>query len=145
MARILPQRRPGYESSRNRGRLVLYPMSSGLQITQRVAGGVSIFRLSGTLVYDEATRQLREAITAAVHGGANSILLDLETITRLDSGGVGLLVAMWRHVTRRGGQLKLLRPSPTARRVLGIAHMTMVFDIFDDEREALLNMGQASE
>jgi anti-anti-sigma regulatory factor len=48
---------------------------------------------------------------------------------------------MFRHVTRRGGHLKLLRPSPTARRVLGIAHMTMVFDIFDDEAEALLNMG----
>jgi len=116
-------------------------MPSDLRITHRVAGGVTIFRLSGALVYDEATRQLREAITAAVHDGARAILLDLEPITRLDSGGVGLLVAMFRHVTRRDGQLKLLRPSPTARRVLGIAHMTMVFDIFDDESEALLNLG----
>jgi len=48
---------------------------------------------------------------------------------------------MYRHVTRRGGQLKLLRPSPHARRVLGITHLTAVFDIFDDEAEALLNLG----
>jgi anti-sigma B factor antagonist len=113
---------------------------SAFHIAQRVVGNVTVVTLSGALVYDEATRELREAITGAVHTGARAILLDLERITRLDSGGVGLLVAMFRHVTRRGGQLKLLRPSPTARRVLGISHMTMVFDIFDDEAEALLNL-----
>jgi anti-anti-sigma regulatory factor len=53
-------------------------------------------------------------------------------------------VAMFRHVTRRGGQLKLLRPSPCARRVLGITHLTAVFDIFDDEPEALLNLGDVA-
>jgi anti-anti-sigma factor len=116
-------------------------MASDLRITERVVGGVTIFTLTGGLVYEDATRELRAAITGAVAAGARAILLNLEPITRLDSGGVGLLVAMFRHVTRQGGQLKLLRPSPTARRVLGIAHITLVFDIFDDEREALLNLG----
>ena len=119
-------------------------MSSEFQIARRLAGTVTVVTLSGALVYDDATRELREAITDAVHAGARAILLDLERITRLDSGGVGLLVAMFRHVTRRGGQLKILRPSPTARRVLGISHMTMVFDIFDDESDALLNLGGQS-
>lgn len=118
-------------------------MTSQLRIAPEAVGKVTIFRLSGGLVYDDATRELREAITAAVSGGARAILLDLEDLTRLDSGGVGLLVAMFRHVTRRGGQLKLLRPSPTARRVLGITHMLLVFDVFDDEADALLNMGGA--
>jgi anti-anti-sigma factor len=116
-----------------------------LRIAQRTVGPVTILTLSGPLVYDHATRQVREAITAATGAGALAILLDLEHVTRLDSDGVGLLVAMFRHVTRRGGQLKLLRPSPTARRVLGIAHMTMVFDVFDDEREALLNLGTTTD
>jgi hypothetical protein len=37
--------------------------------------------------------------------------------------------------------LKLLRPSPSARRVLGISRLTGVFDIFDDEPDALRNLG----
>jgi len=114
---------------------------SGLQITDRVVGSVTIFRLSGTLVYDEGTRLLRQVLTTAVAAGARACLLDLEQITYLDSAGVGSLVEMFRHVTRRGGQLKLLRPSPCARRVLGITHLTAVFDIFDDEPDALLNLG----
>src|SRR5688572_13770039 len=116
-------------------------MSSVLRITERTIGGVTILDLSGDLVYDGGTRVLREAVTKAVAGGARACLLDLHEITYLDSGGVGSLVAMFRHVTRRGGQLKLMRPSACARRVLGIARLTAVFEIFDDEREALLNLG----
>ena len=117
---------------------------SDLRITVRVANNVTILGLSGSLVYDQGTRMLREALTTAVAAGARAFLLDLEQITYLDSGGVGTLVAVFRHVTRRGGQLKLLRPSPHARRVLGITHLTGVFDIFDDEAEALLNLGSVA-
>ena len=116
-------------------------MASRLQITREAVGKAVILRLSGGLVHEDATRDLRAAITAAVDAGSLAILLDLEHVTHLDSDGVGGLVAMFRHVTRRGGELKLLRPSPTARRVLGISHMMLVFDVFDDEREALLNLG----
>jgi anti-sigma B factor antagonist len=114
---------------------------SALQITERAVGSVTIFRLSGDLVYDEGTRMLRQVMTRSIAAGARACLLDLEQITYLDSGGVGSLVAMFRHVTRQGGQLKLLRPSACVRRVLGITRLTGVFDIFDDEPEALLNLG----
>jgi anti-sigma B factor antagonist len=115
-------------------------MSSALRITQRTVANVAIFELSGDLVYDEGTRMLRQVLTTAVAGGARECLLDLSRITYLDSGGVGSLVEMFRHVTRRGGRLKLLNPSATARRVLGITKLTAVFDIFDDEPDALLNL-----
>ena len=118
-------------------------MASALRITERAIAGVTILELSGDLVYDGGTRLLREAVTKVVAEGARACLLDLHDITYLDSGGVGSLVAMFRHVTRRGGQLKLMRPSPCARRVLGIARLTAVFEIFDDEQEALLNLGGA--
>jgi anti-sigma B factor antagonist len=115
-------------------------MSSELRISQRTVGPVTIVTLSGALIHDEPALQLRQAVTAAMDAGALAILLDLEPLSRMDSCGVGALVATFRHVTRRGGQLKLLRPNATVRRVLGLAHMTFVFDIFDDEHEALLNL-----
>ena len=118
-------------------------MPSALQITERTVANVVIFGLSGDLVYDEGTRMLRHVLTTAVAAGARECLLDLSQITYLDSGGVGSLVEMFRHVTRRGGQLKLLSPSPCARRVLGITKLTAVFDIFDDEPDALLNLANA--
>jgi anti-sigma B factor antagonist len=119
-------------------------MPSALRITERTVANVTIFALAGDLVYDEGTRILRQALTTAVAQGARECLLDLSQITYLDSGGVGSLVEMFRHVTRRGGQLKLLSPSPCARNVLGITRLTAVFDIFDDEADALLNLANVS-
>lgn len=116
-------------------------MSSALRITERTVGEVTILELTGDLVYDDGTRMLREAVTTAVAEGPRAVLLDLRHITYLDSGGVGTLVAMFRHVTRRGGHLKLMRLSTSARRVLGIARLTAVFEVFDDEGDALLNLG----
>jgi anti-sigma B factor antagonist len=118
-------------------------MPSALQITERTVANVVIFGLSGDLVYDEGTRVLRHVLTTAVAAGARECLLDLSQITYLDSGGVGSLVEIFRHVTRRGGHLKLLSPSPCARRVLGITRLTAVFDIFDDEPDALRNLANA--
>jgi anti-sigma B factor antagonist len=116
-------------------------MGARFKIIERTVGGVTIFTLSGDLVYDDGTQMLREVVKSAVARGARPCLLDLEQITYLDSGGVGTLVEMFRHVTRRGGQLKILRPSACARRVLGITRLTAVFDIFDDEPDALRNLG----
>ena len=116
-------------------------MPAPLRITERQVGRVTIFELAGDLVYDGGTRLLREVLTTAVANGARACLLDMQRITYLDSGGVGSLVAMFRHVTRLGGQLKILRPSAPARNVLGISRLTAVFDIFDDEADALRNLG----
>ena len=116
-------------------------MSVVLKIARRDVGRVTVFALSGRLAYEEGTRELRATLTTAFSTGARLCLLDMRDVTYLDSGGVGLLVAMFRHITSRGGQFKLLRPSPAARRVLGISQLTRVFDIFDDERDALLNLG----
>lgn len=112
-----------------------------LQIARHDVGGVAVFVLSGQLAYEEGTTALRAELTHAFSDGARQCLIDLRDVTYLDSGGVGLLVAMFRHITSRGGQFKLLRPSAAARRVLGISQLTRVFDIFDDENDALLNLG----
>jgi anti-sigma B factor antagonist len=116
-------------------------MSSPLKIDQRSVDGVHIFILSGHLVAMEGTIALRDAVRSAVAAGARACLIDLEDVSYVDSAGVGMLVAVFRHVTGRGGQLKLVHPSLCARRVLGITHLTSVFDVFDSQAEALHNLG----
>jgi anti-sigma B factor antagonist len=118
-------------------------MSSPLTITQRTTGDVLVFVLSGHLVAPDGVRVFRDSITTAVAHGARACLLDLGDVSYVDSAGVGALVAAYRHVTSRGGHLKLLHPSLCARRVLGITHLTGVFDVFDKEDEAVHNMSSA--
>ena len=89
------------------------------------------------LVTDQGTKLLRDVLTKAVAAGTRACLVDVHGITYLDSGGVGSLVWVYRHVMRHGGQLKIVRPSPSAARVLDITKLTTVFEIFADEPSAL--------
>ena len=118
-------------------------MFSPLTIRERTVGDVHVFVLSGRLIAYDGTRTLHETVSAAVAAGARACLLDLEGLAYVDSAGVGALVEVYRLVTMTGGQLKLLHPSHCARRVLGISHLTAVFDVFDSEAEAILNLNRA--
>jgi anti-sigma B factor antagonist len=112
-------------------------MPTPLRITRRTTGRVTILELSGRLVFDEGDRELKEHVTSLVAGGNDHLLIDLHNVTGIDSGGVGALVAMYLHVTRRGGQFKLLCPSQRSSEVLRITHLFSVFEVFDREAEAV--------
>ena len=69
----------------------------------------------------------------------NNVILDLGGVTAIDSSGIGEMVACYTTVTKRGGQLKLMHLSPKITDILQVTQLITVFDVFDDEREALVN------
>ncbi len=117
-------------------------MPAPLSISERIIGDVVMLELRGRLVFDEGDRELRERVTSLAQAGSRQMLVGLKDVSYIDSGGVGALVEMFLHVTRRGGRFKLLCPSPCAHRVLDITHLRTVFEIFGDEPTALASFDQ---
>ncbi|OFW07400.1 MAG: hypothetical protein A3H96_05355 [Acidobacteria bacterium RIFCSPLOWO2_02_FULL_67_36] len=116
-------------------------MSAPLLIRLRSAGDVTILELSGHLVFDEGDRAFREQVTSLVSAGRNRLIVDLKNVSYMDSGGVGGLVAMFLHVVKRGGRLKLLCPSERACRVLTMTQLMSVFEVFPTEEQAIASFG----
>lgn len=112
-------------------------MSVPLKLVERPAGDIVVLQLRGHLVVDEGDRVLREHVRALAAAGKTAILIDLGEVSYIDSGGIGTLVQMYTEVVKLGGDLKLLHPSWRSARVLEITHLTSVFQIFEDEQEAL--------
>ena len=112
-------------------------MAAPLKITERLAGPVAVLEVSGHLVADDGACRCLQQVSLLVTAGWLNILVDLRDVTYIDSGGVGALVASFVHVTRRGGRLKLLCPSPRAWRVLSISRLSDVFEVFSSEAKAL--------
>ena len=110
---------------------------AALEIAERRLGPVTVVELRGRLVADDGDTPFINRITALVAFGQASLLVDLGRVTYIDSGGVGALVSMFLHVTKRGGRLKLLRPSERVRRVLHMTRLIDVFEIFVDEDAAV--------
>lgn len=63
--------------------------------------------------------------------GNRTVVIDLENMTFVDSSGLSVLVAAYRHLRERGGQLSVRRPSPSTRRVFEVTGLNRVLPIDD--------------
>ncbi|MBZ0112373.1 MAG: STAS domain-containing protein [Thermoanaerobaculia bacterium] len=107
-----------------------------MKITQRKANNVTILDLEGKITIGIGDVAVRDAVQTAIAGGKN-ILLNMAKVTTIDSAGVGELVSAYTTVTHRGGKLKLVNLPAKVNDILQITQLITVFEIHDDEMEAL--------
>ncbi len=100
-------------------------------------GGISLLQLNGRLVDGAGDSELREAVEVLVGSGRGRIILDLSEVNAIDSAGLGELVASERRVRAAGGALKVLHPRERVLRVLDLAKVLPLFEIFETEEQAV--------
>jgi len=108
-----------------------------LNIKKRQAGDVTILDLDGEVRIGDSATALRSSIRDLVAGGSQKILLNLGGVKYIDSSGIGELIANYTTVGRTGGQLKLLNLTEKVQDLLVITKLLTVFDVYDNEAEAL--------
>ena len=106
-------------------------------VAGRNRSGVTIFDVKGKLTIGGGDIELREAVLGALEAGSQKILLNLQGVTLMDSSGVGELVSSYTTVTNRGGRLKLENLPAKIDDILQITQLITVFDVYDDEDEAI--------
>ena len=100
-------------------------------------GDVRVINLSGKITIGSGDVKIRELIDNALAEGRKNIVFNLAGVTSIDSSGIGELVACYTTVAKQDGQLKLLRMSPKINDIMQVTQLITVFDVFDDEQEAL--------
>src|ERR1700694_826249 len=65
------------------------------------------------------------------------VVFDLTQVKRLDSSGLGSIVACLKHLRTAGGDLKLCGLSKQIRTLFELVRMHHVFDIFNTRQEAI--------
>lgn len=108
-----------------------------MKISQRQVGEVTILEPRGKITIGAGDVALREAIEAAVRNGGAKLLVDLQKVSKMDSSGLGELIAAHNSVTEAGGTIRLMNMPPKLHGVLGATQIVSVFDVFDDEHEAV--------
>lgn len=108
-----------------------------LDVSERLAGDVTILDLSGSVRMGEGAVALRNSIRGLIEKGNKKILLNLGGVKNIDSSGIGELIANYTTLSRDGGQLKLLSLTDKIQNLLVITKLLTVFDSYDNEAEAL--------
>jgi anti-sigma B factor antagonist len=107
------------------------------EIEQREREGIVILDLRGRLVVGESVSDLRERIRELGESGSSRIILNLEGVDYIDSTGLGGLVISFTTIKKADGALKLLNLSRRNIELLILTKLTTVFELFDDEQDAV--------
>ena len=108
-----------------------------LNIKERQAGDITILDMDGKVTIGEGSVALRTAIRRLLEEGKKKILLNLGGVGYIDSSGIGELVSSFTAINKEGGQLKLLNLTQKLQDLLGITKLLTVFDVYDNESDAL--------
>ena len=107
-----------------------------LTIDLRTGGALPVLDVAGEIDVYQAPR-LRERLDALLDAGTSRLAVNLSSVTYIDSTGLGTLVAVRKRALAAGGELRLICPNPSIRRVFEITGLLPVFPFFDREESAL--------
>jgi anti-sigma B factor antagonist len=108
-----------------------------IKIEERNIGNVTVLDIVGKLTMDQAARHLKDKINSLISQQRTRIVLNLENVPYIDSGGLGQLVASYGSVMKTDGALKLLNVNSRNHDLLSITRLVTVFESFDSEAEAV--------
>ena len=110
---------------------------STLIISKRRIDGVLILDLQGGVRLGEENAYLHNAIRQVVENGERKVLLNLGQVTKIDSSGMGELIAAWTTLQKNGGEVKLLNLTKSVEELMTLTKLLTVFETYEDEHDGV--------
>ena len=110
---------------------------STLIISKRRIDGVLILDLQGGIRLGQENAYLHNAIRRVVENGERKVLLNLGQVTKIDSSGMGELIAAWTTLQKSGGEAKLLNLTQSVEHLMTLTKLLTVFETYEEEADAV--------
>jgi anti-sigma B factor antagonist len=108
-----------------------------MTIEEKIVDSVSILIPRGDDVWFSGGWGLHEKVKELVDMDKLQIVIDLSHIERINSIGLGMLVACLKTIRDKDGDLRLAGPNPSVKNVLGIVNLYTLLNIHDTPEEAV--------
>jgi anti-sigma B factor antagonist len=108
-----------------------------IEIQQREREGINVLDLNGRLTVGGEVSTFRERLQKLIDAARTNIILNLKDVDYIDSTGLGALVMSYTSLQRAGGKIKLLHLSRRGIELLVMTKLTTIFEVFDDEQNAI--------
>ncbi len=118
------------------GKVCYLTRPMALKLESKLVGRVVVLSCHGRITTGEETRALQHEVTKLTLGTKN-VALNLAGVDFVDSGGIGMVVRIFRSLRAHGGDLKLCQVPASLFKVLEITHMHTVLEMYESEALAV--------
>src|SRR5579864_4290516 len=112
-----------------------------MTLNDRASGEVTVIDVIGRITIDDGADAFRDRVRALVRDSRVKLVLNFKEGSYIDSTALGEIVRAYTSATRKGGTVKLLNVPPRVHELLVVTKLLSVFDLFDDETEAVRSFG----
>jgi len=109
---------------------------------QRNISDVVILDISGRLWILDLP--LRDLMNNLLSEGQRHFVLNLAGVDYIDSSGLGQLITIWTSIRNKGGHMTILSPTKRVQRLFDITRLNSVFQIMEQENDAIQSASKAS-
>ena len=107
-----------------------------LKVQTQISGDVCILHCSGRIVFGDEGAALRERGRNILAGTAK-VVVNLNGVDSIDSGGLGILVGLLVSARNRGGELKLVSPRKRVKDLLRRTNLDTIFGVYENNDGAV--------
>ncbi|CAN5164478.1 hypothetical protein BH09BAC3_BH09BAC3_30970 [soil metagenome] len=108
-----------------------------MNFAQEIKSNTLILRVSGDLIGEDAGTQLFSAVNEAVGHNVMTCIIDISALRYINSSGIGVLITILTKFRNKGGEVYLMNPSESVKKLLVITKLNAIFQVVKTEEEAL--------
>ncbi|GAB4073533.1 anti-sigma F factor antagonist [Barrientosiimonas marina] len=105
---------------------------------------VLVVRMSGELDHHEAEPLRNEWKDMMDANAVRHVILNLESVTFMDSSGLGVVLGRYKEVLQLGGEMVVCSISSPVQRLFDMSGMFKIIRLEENEEHALSTLGVAS-
>ena len=112
-----------------------------MNLTTDRTQGVAVVRINEARLMYPLLADFSGAVTELLGAGERKLLLDMSTVTYVDSATIGCLMDLYRQATAAGGALKLAGVQKRVETMLTMTGAHNFLQIHPDEASAIKSFG----
>ena len=119
-----------------------------MRISGKRENGITILDVHGRVIGDasvELRRLINGWLAEVPEGEKPNVILKLDKVSVMDSSGLGVIVASYASVQKKGGRLVLVGLGRGLQNLVTITRIAMILDVYETEEEAILSFQNVQE
>jgi anti-sigma B factor antagonist len=109
--------------------------------TTTVFGNVAIVSVGGELDFARCVK-LAPEVNAVLHSPARAVVIDLESVSLVDSSGIALLLNTFRRLDHAGRRFAIVCPMGAQRRAFELTALDRQLPMYESLDDALVAVGE---
>lgn len=108
-----------------------------MKFSSEIKNDILILHLEGDLIGENDGANVLQVASSAVQQNIKSCIVDISALRYINSSGIGVLITILTKFRNKGGEVYLLNPSESVKKLLVITKLNAIFHVIKSEDEVI--------